>query len=154
MVGEGSFISQFPTPKSVRQLRQFLGMAGWYCRFVDDYATITFPLTVLLSKRKTFLCTEESQKSLETIKTKLISVPVLVHADFEKPLFLQCDAITYGIGAVLTQLGDDGHEWPITYMSQKLNKAQRNYSITELGCLAVILAIKKFRAYIEGQEPI
>lgn len=161
IVGEGALrvdpdkvraISEFPSPKSVRQLRRFLGMAGWYRRFIDDYATVTYPLTELLTKRRNFEWSSKAQSALELLKRKLTSAPVLVHANFDKPFVLQCDASTYGVGAVLAQLDDDGIERPIAYMSQKLNKAQRNYTTTELECLAVVLAVKKFRAYIEGQE--
>lgn len=86
------------------------------------------------------------------MKKRLTSAPLLVHPDYEKPFILQCDASTYGIGAVLAQKDSEGIERPIAFMSQKLNKAQRNYTITELECLAVVSAIKKFRPYIEGQE--
>lgn len=127
-------------------------MAGWYRRFIIDYATVTFAMTELLSKGKRFIWTDDAQKSFEIVKEKLTSAPSLVHANFNKPFILQRDASTCGIGAVLAQQYDDGNERPISFMSQKLNKAQRNYSITELECLAVILAIKKFRSYIEGHE--
>lgn len=161
IIGEGSLmvdpskvqaISEFPVPKSVRQLRRFLGMAGWYRRFIDDFAKITFSLTELLSKRKVFKWTTEAQTAFDKVKNKLTTAPVLVSANFAKPFILQCDASTLGVGAVLAQNDSDGNERPIAYMSQKLNKAQRNYSITELECFAVILAIKKFRYFIEGQE--
>lgn len=147
-----SAISEFPAPRSIRQLRQFLGMIGWYRRFIDDYSTHTFPLTELLSKRKYFRWSDDAQKSFELLKQKLCSAPVLIHADFSKPFILQCDASTVGVGAVLAQVDDDGNERPIAFMSQKLNRAQRNYTITELECLAVILAVHKFRAYIEGHD--
>lgn len=75
----------------------------------------------------------------------------MVHADFSKPFILQCDASTVGVGAVLAQEDSDGNERPIAYMSQKLNKAQRNYTITEMECLAVVLAVRKFRAYMNSK---
>lgn len=86
------------------------------------------------------------------MKIKLCSAPVLVNPNFSKPFIVQCDASAVGVGAVLAQEDSEGIERPIAYMSQKLNKAQRNYTVTELECLAVVQAISKFRAYIEGQE--
>lgn len=161
IVGEGCLrvdqdkvkaISEIPTPTSIRQLRQFLGMVGWYRRFIEDFSTLTFPLTELLSKKKSFKWNDEAQKSFELLKIKLCSAPVLVNPNFSKPFIVQCDASAVGVGAVLAQEDSEGIERPIAYMSQKLNKAQRNYTVTELECLAVVQAISKFRAYIEGQE--
>lgn len=72
--------------------------------------------------------------------------------DFEKPFFIHCDASKTGIGSVLVQVNADGDEDPVAFMSKKLNKAQRNYSVTEQECLAAVLSVKKFRPYIEGHE--
>ena len=82
----------------------------------------------------------------------LSTAPVLACPDYSKPFILQCDASKLGVGAVLSQLNEENVEVPIAYFSQKLNKAQRNYSVTELECLAAILSLKKFRAYVEGQD--
>lgn len=82
----------------------------------------------------------------------LCSAPVLASPNYDKPFIIQCDASKLGVGAVLSQKNDEGIEVPIAYFSQKLNKAQSNYSVTELECLAAILSLKKFRAYVEGQE--
>lgn len=147
-----SAINEIPPPKSIKQVRRFLGMTGWYRRFIQDYSAITYPLTELLSKRKTFVWTDVAQEAFNVLKQKLTTAPLLAHPNYEKMFILQCDASTYGVGAVLAQEDDEGHERPIAFMSQKLNKSQRNYTITELECLAVVLAIKKFRSYIEGQE--
>ncbi|XP_067629120.1 uncharacterized protein [Eurosta solidaginis] len=147
-----SAIQNYPIPKTVRQLRRFLGMTGWYRRFIDDYASTTFHLTELLSKKKQFVWNSEAQQAFEDLKEKLTSAPILLHPNYNKPFILQCDASQVGVGACLMQEDDNGQERPIAYMSQKLNKAQRNYSVTELECLAVVLAIKRFRMYIEGME--
>lgn len=161
IVGNGSItvnsekvkaITDYPVPKNIKGLRQFLGMAGWYRRFVADYATITFPLTELQTKKKPFKWTAEAQEAFEKLKDALSTAPVLIHPDYSKRFIVQCDASKVGIGAVLAQEDEYGIERPIAYMSKKLNGAQRNYSVTELECLAVVLAIKKFRIYIEGHE--
>lgn len=145
-----SAIVDYPVPKTIRQLRRFLGMTGWYRRFIHNYADVTHPLTDLLSSKRKFCWNQEAQKSFDLLKEKLTTAPLLVHPNYSKPFILQCDASTYGVGAVLAQEDDEGIERPISFMSQKLNKAQRNYTVTELECLAVLLAIKKYRAYIEG----
>lgn len=92
-----------------------------------------------------------AQESFEKLKCCLTVAPILITPNFSEPFVLLCDASIYGIGCVLAQKRD-GVELPIAYMSEKLSKAQRNYSDTELECLAVIKGIKKFRSYIEGQE--
>lgn len=82
----------------------------------------------------------------------MTSAPVLKHLDFSKKFYIHCDASDFGIGAVLVQLGENGEENPIAYMSKKLNSIQRNYSVTEKECLAAIEAIEKFRCHVELQE--
>lgn len=147
-----SAVTNYPVPTNVKQVRRFLGMAGWYRRFVHNFASITTPLTNLLKKNKNFTWNDEAQKSFDTLKQVLCSAPVLASPNYEKPFIIQCDASKLGVGAVLAQKNEDGIEVPIAYFSQKLNKAQSNYSVTELECLAAILSLKKFRAYVEGQD--
>lgn len=96
--------------------------------------------------------TPEALKSFEELKLRLVSSPVLSSPDFNRPFFVQCDASNVGIGAVLFQKDDNEGEHPIEYFSKKLNTAQKNYSTTEKECLAVLLAIEKFRQYIELME--
>lgn len=144
-------ISEFPVPTTVKQLRRFLGLSGWYRRFVENYVTVSFALTELLKQKKGIEWNPEAQQAFESLKSCLTASPILITPDFSKPFVLLCDASMYGIGCVLAQ-ERVGVELPIAYMSEKLSKAQRNYSVTELECLAVIKGIKKFRSYIEGQE--
>lgn len=80
----------------------------------------------------------------------LISAPVLVNPVFTKNFYIQCDVSSTGIGSVLFQRAENGAENPIAYISHKLNSSQRNYSVTELDCLAAFISVKKFRCYIEG----
>lgn len=143
-----SAIKEFPPPTSVRQLRRFLGLSGWYRRFVENYATITCPLTDLLKKNKTFDWNQDAERVFNLLKSKLTSAPLLMTPDFSKPFVLLCDASLHGLGCVLAQKNEDGMELPIAYRSEKLTKAQRNYTVTELECLAVIKGINKFRAYV------
>lgn len=159
IIGEGvmkpdpskvSAILDMHPPRTVRELRRFLGIVGWYRRFVDNYASLTAPLTDLTSKRRQFIWNEEAQTSFDDIKKVLTTAPLLVTPDFTRPFVVQCDASTSGVGGVLSQEDEEGIERPIAYFSHKLNRAQRNYSITELECLAAVLCIQKFRGYIEG----
>lgn len=145
-------IQSFPIPKTPKQMRRFLGMCGWYRRFIPDFATYASALTDTLKKSKSFLITDEAVLSFNKLKEAMLSAPVLISPDYSKPFSIHCDASTVGIGSVLTQTDDEGHDRPIFYFSKKLNKHQRNYTVTELECLAVVESIKKFRPYIELQS--
>lgn len=147
-----SAIVNWPVPSNLRQVRGFLGVAGWYRRFIENFSSIVFPITETISSKRRFLWTPEAQASFEKIKTLLTSAPVLINPDFEKKFYVHCDASDYGIGAVLIQLDDEGQERPIAFMSRKLNSAQRNYSVTERECLAALEAIQRFRCYLELQD--
>lgn len=143
-------IAEFPTPKTVRQLRRFLGVTGWYRRFVANYSVKACALTELLKGGKRFKWTTEAQLAFDALKKSLLEAPVLINPDFSRHFYIQCDASTTGVGSVLFQRDDDGTEHPIAFYSQKLNAAQRNYNTTELECLAAVLSVKKFRGYVEG----
>lgn len=144
-----SSILKFPVPKSKRQVRGFLGLSGWYRRFIADFAGIAAPLSDTLKGEK-FVMTKEAEKSFEQLKILLTSPPILAQPDFHKTFYLQCDASNSGVGAVLFQINENNEEQPIYYYSSKLTSAEKNYSVTERECLAVIKAIKKFRPYLEG----
>lgn len=136
-------------PKTPREVRSFLGTAGWYRRFIKNFATISAPLTEALRKSRKFELTNLAVKAFEDLKRALTSAPVLRHPDFSKRFYIQCDASEYGIGAVLFQLSGANEEHPIAFYSQKLNACQRNYSVTEKECLAAVMAVKRFRPYVE-----
>lgn len=150
--GKVEAIQEFPVPRTTRQIRRFLGLCGWYRRYIAGFAAIAAPITDLLGKTSKFTWTNEAQVAFNKLKECLTSAPVLSHPDFSKPFVIQCDASNMGVGGVLYQLDNQGEEHPIAYMSQKLNSAQRNYSVTEQECLAAILSLKKFRGYIEGMK--
>ncbi|XP_055918604.1 uncharacterized protein K02A2.6-like [Eupeodes corollae] len=145
-----SAILEFPVPKTMKQVRRFLGMAGWYRRFVNNFSTLAAPLTDTLKKGKKFNFDKEAETAFEAIKTALTSDLVLTNPDFSKEFIILCDASASGIGCVLCQKDESGNERPIYYFSQKLNSAQRNYSVTERECLAAVKGIQKFRPYVEG----
>lgn len=147
--GRVKCIADFPIPSSVKQVRRFLGMAGWYQRYIQGYSATAAAMTDLLKKSDRFKWTPEAQIAFESLKTSLTTAPVLKHPDFTQHFYIQCDASMTGVGGVLFQL-INGDEHPVAFMSKKLNSAQRNYSVTELECLAAILCIQKFRCYVEG----
>ena len=145
-------VKNFPIPTNITQLRGFLGLALYYRRFVPDFSTIAVPLNKLLKKGVTYSWTDQQQKAFDALKSCLISSPVLTFPDFKKTFVLLTDASTFGLGAILSQTNEEGHEQVIAYASRSLNKAERNYSATELECLAVVWAIKHFHPYVYGQR--
>lgn len=144
-----SAIKKIKIPRSPREVRSFLGTAGWYRRFIKNFASISAPLTDTLKKNEKFVMKLPAIESFDSLKNALTTAPVLRHPDFGKPFFIQCDASDVGIGAVLFQKGKDDEENPIAFYSQKLNKCQKNYSVTEKECLAAVMAVKRFRPYVE-----
>ena len=143
-------IRDFPIPKTPRMVRSFMGLCGWYRRFVPDFSTLSTPITDTLRKGVKFKFTPAAIDSFNLLKSALSSAPVLINPDFKKHFYIQCDASNRGIGAVLFQKDSEDQEHPIYYFSQKLNAAQCNYTVTEKECLAAVSAIQKFRPYVEG----
>ena len=143
-------IANFPVPETRRQLMRVLGMAGFYRKFVPNFATVTAPLTELLRKGVKWRWSAECQAALEAVKAILVSKPVLVAPDFARPFCLAVDASEVGVGGVLLQAGDDNLERPVAYFSKKLNPHQKKYSTIEKEALALVLAVHHFEVYISG----
>ncbi|XP_062526266.1 uncharacterized protein LOC134199436 [Bombyx mori] len=144
-------VAKFPTPKSPKDIKSFLGLVSYYRRFIPDFSKLAKPLTSLLKKDTAFNWQNEQQLSFETLKSKLISAPILAYPDFSQPFLLTCDASNYAISAILSQ-GQIGKDRPIAFASRTLNKAECNYTVTEKECLAVIFGTKIFRPYIYGHH--
>lgn len=148
--GKVSAILEFPSPKNVKNVRSILGMIEWYRRFIPDFSIIAAPITNLLKKTNNkFIWTEEAESAFNRLKVCLTTAPILATPDYSLEFTIQTDACDLGMGAVITQV-QEGNERVIEYMSQKFSPAQQKYSTTEKECLAVILAVEKFRCYIEG----
>ena len=144
-------ITDYPIPQNVDQVRSFLGLSGYYRKFIKNYAQISSPLSKLLCKDVPFKWSDEQQKAFNTMKDKLTSSPVLAYPNFTQPFTLYTDASYTGLGAVLTQK-NNGKECPIAYASRLLNKSEKNYSVTHIEALAVVWALKKFRYLIYGYD--
>lgn len=143
----------FPKPKTATEMKRFVGLCSWYRRFIPQFSTIMAPLSNLIKgKRKTnLLCwNPQAEEAFVEIKHKLVSAPVLASPNFDLPFTVQADASNYGIGGVLTQVLSDGQEHAIAYCSRSLSKCEKNYTIMEKECLALLFAIEQFRGYIEG----
>lgn len=144
-------LETYPIPRNVTETRSFLGLVGWYRRFIKNFSEIALPLTNLTKKENKFIITPAVLESIEKLKTAVKSDDVLIYPNFNQPFILSTDASGTGIGAILSQIRD-GHEKPIAFVSRKLQKAEKNYTVTEQECLAVVFGIKQFKCYLYGKK--
>ena len=144
-----STIINFPVPTDKKQAMRFIGMVGYFRRFVPKFSDIVAPITSLFKKNVAFSFDERCREAFNKLKTIMINKPVLVTPDFEKPFKLAIDASDLGIGAVLVQT-IDGIDHPVSYFSKKLDKCQVNYSTIEKELLAILLALQHFDIYVSG----
>ncbi|XP_077222173.1 uncharacterized protein LOC143856016 [Tasmannia lanceolata] len=146
-------ISHLPSPKNVKDIRSFLGHAGFYRRFIKDFSKIARPLTNLLAKDENFDFSNECVESFEHLKKELTTAPIIQAPIWTEPFEVMCDASDFAIGAVLGQrINNLSHV--IHYASRTLNDAQLNYTTTEKEFLAVVFALEKFRSYLIGSHVI
>ncbi|WVZ49036.1 hypothetical protein U9M48_000418 [Paspalum notatum var. saurae] len=137
------FIQSHP----LEELRSFLGLAGYYKKFVRHFAVVSKPLFDLLKKHSLFVWTAAHQSAFETLKHALCSAPILALLDFSKPFCIETDACGVGVGAVLLQ---DGH--PLAYISRPLGPKSAGLSTYEKEYLAIIIAVDQWRSYLQNQE--
>ncbi|KAL6348258.1 hypothetical protein AAG906_005552 [Vitis piasezkii] len=142
-------IVKLPSPTNVKGVRQFLGHAGFYRRFIKDFSKLARPLCELLVKDAKFIWDDRCQKSFEELKLFLTTAPIVRAPNWQLPFEVMCDASDFAIGAVLGQR-EDGKPYVIYYASKTLNEAQRNYTTIEKELLVVVFSLDKFRAYLVG----
>ena len=143
-------IKHWPSPGNLKDLQAFLGTAGYYRQYLENFATDAKPLTHLTSKGVPWNWDEDCQAAFHTLQQGLISAPVLGYPDPRLEYILDTDASAFGAGAVLSQI-QEGKERVIAYYSETLSPAERNCCITRRELLAVIKAMKHFRPYIYGR---
>ncbi|UYV65267.1 hypothetical protein LAZ67_3003757 [Cordylochernes scorpioides] len=143
-------INAIKVPTSVKSLQSFLGSISVYNKFIKDHARIRNPLNNLLKKDTPWHWNAECQHSFDTLKECLTTKPVLHLFKEGLPCQLFCDASLQGIAGILKQQQPDGTLHPVQYYSRALRPHEKNYTITELECLAVIDSVEKFRIYLAG----
>jgi hypothetical protein len=141
-------VQEMRPPRTITEVRAFLGLAGYYRRYIKNFSARAKPLTELLQKETPWLWDERRQSAFQDLKDQLMSAEVMMLPDLEKPFILTTDASYQGLGAVLSQLDKEGKERVIAYSSSGLSPAQKNYSTTHIEALAVVWAIGKFSHYL------
>jgi len=144
-------VKNYPTPKNVRDVRSFLGLASFYGRLVPDFAALAKPLTSLIRKDLEFIWGPNQQQAFEDLKNKLCTMPVLAYPDFSRPFILTTDASKAEVAAVLSQV-QEGIEQPIAYTSRQMNKPETSYTASEAEMLALVWAAKYFRCYLYSRK--
>jgi hypothetical protein len=143
-------ITRWPSPNDPSDIRSFLGLAGFYRRFVRGFSTIAAPLTDLLVKGRKFEWSDAAEHAFQSLKFALTHAPILRPYDRHLPCTVDLDASDFAVGAVLLQgTGTDLH--PVAFESRRLNRAERNYSARDREQLAVVHATHKWRHYLLGQ---
>lgn len=142
-------VVEWPTPRGIRDVQSFIGLASYYRKFVIGFARITAPLTELFKSGRDWSWAEEQQNAFDMLKKAMSMAPVLAHPDPDQTFVVAADASYYAVGAVLQQDLGEGVQ-PIAYFSRKLKDAEVNYSVHERETLAQVLGLKHWRCYLEG----
>lgn len=146
-------IKHFPIPKTKKNVRSFLGLIGFYRKFIPNFADIAVPLTDLTKKNapNKVKWLDSHQESFDKLKGEICKDSVLRNPDFNRKFILQTDASQTGMGAVLQQEFEDGRH-PVMFISKKFSGAECNYAVIEKECYAIVWAVKMLRVYLEGKE--
>ncbi|XP_024312059.1 LOW QUALITY PROTEIN: uncharacterized protein LOC100823542 [Brachypodium distachyon] len=140
-------VTEWNSPKTVKEIRSFLGLAGYYRRFIENFSKIARPMTNLLKKEKKFSWTPECEAAFQELKKKLVSAPVLILPDIHKNFQVYCDASRHGLGCVLMQEGK-----VVAYASRQLKPHEMNYPTHDMELAAVVHALKIWRHYLIGNH--
>ncbi|KAK1611876.1 hypothetical protein QYE76_035549 [Lolium multiflorum] len=140
-------VMEWQAPTTQTEVRAFLGLAGYYRRFVEGFSSIARPMTQLLKKDRKFEWTDKCEESFQQLKSRLTTAPILIMPDIAKPFDVYCDASKTGLGCVLMQEGK-----VVSYLSRQLKQHEQNYPTHDLELAAVVLALKVWRHYLMGNR--
>jgi hypothetical protein len=171
-------VAAWPVPKSIKEVKSFLGLTNYYRKFVHEYSRVAVPLTEMTKDPKKakeakdpkthqgqtpqtnaktpprqtpkFSWGPEQQKAFDELKSRLVSAPILAHPEPSRQYILNTDASGFAIAAVLSQVQTDGTVRPVAYYSHKMGPSERNYKVTEQELLAIVKAVQHWRCYLEG----
>ena len=146
-----AIIQRVPPPQKVRDVQSFLGLAGYYRRFIKDFSKLASPLFGLLGKDAEFIWTDNCHKALDALKGKMVTAPILRGPNWALPFHIHTDALNKAIGAALGQV-EEKLPYAIYFVSKNLSKGELNYTVTEKELLAVVHFLNKFRHYIIGYQ--
>lgn len=145
-------IIQWPMPKNQKEIKQFLGLVGYYRRFIQDFSKITRPISKYLKKDSTVDVKDITYiNAFNTLKKIISTDQILAYPQFELPFILTTDASGYALGAVLSQM-QEGIERPIAFASRTLSETESRYATNEKEALAIVWAVNKFKPYLHGQK--
>ncbi|GMF52310.1 unnamed protein product [Phytophthora fragariaefolia] len=142
-------IAEWPETSSVKELQRFLGLAGYYRRFINPFAALVLPLSQLTKKDVDWMWSDEQRQAFNAIKLALQHAPVLQLPDFDKPFNITTDVSHSCIGGVLSQL-HDGHDLPVAFFSKKLGPHELNWPVHEKELFAIKQALMRWRHYVHG----
>ena len=134
-------VNNITSPRNIKDIRSFLGLAGYYRKFIPGFSSIAMPLLQLTQKAAQFNWTDAREQEFQRLKHLLCSAPILAYPDFSQAFILQTDASDYGVGAVLSQLDELGNEKVFAYASKALSPREQKYSTTEKEAFACWVAI-------------
>lgn len=140
-------VEQWPTPTNAKELRSFLGLAGFYRKFVKHFGIISRPLFNLLKKNTIFVWTLDHQQAFNSLKIALVTAPVLALPDFSKIFSVHTDACQFGVGAILMQ-----QDHPLAFLSKALGPKNQGLSTYEKEYMAILLAVNQWRSYLQLAE--
>ena len=143
-------VADWRTPTTRKEVKAFLGLTGYYRKFVEGYSRIALPLTELTKHSPRFEWGPEQQRAFDELKQRLTSAPILAHPDPTRQYVLNTDASGFAIAAVLSQQQPDGSVRPVAYYSRKMNAAEKNYDVHDKELLAIVMAVKHWRCYLDG----
>ncbi|XP_078232769.1 uncharacterized protein LOC144583210 [Pogona vitticeps] len=147
-------VRDWPRPNTKKKVKSFLGLVGYYRKFIPRFSEMAAPLTDLTRKKAddSIPWTSDCEAAFQRLKEALINYPVLRAPDFDREFIIYTDASNSGVGAVLCQEDENGDQHPVSYLSRKLQKGERHLATVEKECLAIVYAIQKAKPYIWGRH--
>ena len=145
-------VLEWPTPKCVKDIQKFLGLANYYRQFIEGFAMVARPLHNLVKKDKKWEWTEKEEKAFQELKEQFTKKLVLVAPDIDKKMRMEVDASDYVMGGVLSMECKDGLWKPVAFLSKLLNEMKRNYEIHDKEMLAIVRGLEAWRHLLEGAQ--